>query len=62
MNDGWMKLTDMLRASTRCKTAAEVVEKIDIIRASTRAKIMRLKPRFGPKKKNLNDVTVNFEY
>ena len=52
----------MLRASIRCKTAAEVVAKINIISTSTRAKIMRLKPRFGPKKKNLNDVTVNFEY
>ena len=52
----------MLRASIRCKTAAEDVERINIISTSTRAKIMRLKPRFGPKKKNLNDVTVNFEY
>ena len=52
----------MVRASIRCKTAEEVVEKIKIINDSSRAKIMRLKPRFGPKKKNLNDVTVNFEY
>jgi len=52
----------MCRASVRAGTADEVIEKINIIINSNRAKIMRLKPRFGPKKKNLNDVTVNFEY
>ena len=52
----------MLRAMVRCRTAQEIIEHIELIRTSSRAKIMRLKPRFGPKKKNLNDVTVNFEY
>ena len=52
----------MLRASYRCKTAQGVVDTIHLIKNASRAKIMRLKPRFGRKSKDLNDVTVNFEY
>ena len=33
-----------------------------MLQSSNRVKILRLKPRFGPTKKNLNDITVNFDY
>ena len=61
-SEGWKRLTDMLRASHTVKSAQDVLDTIALLDQSDRVTIMRLKPRFGPKKKNLNDVTVNFDY
>ena len=58
---GWTKLTDILRATFDCTEADELYEFLLKVKESKSIKILRLKWRFGPPK-NLNDVTINFDY
>ena len=45
-----------------CTNAEDLLDKIIILSKNKRAKILRLKPRFGDKFNNLNDITINFDY
>ena len=47
-NDGWKRITDMLRASYVCNNAKQVLAALDAIQSNKRVKILRIKPRFGP--------------
>ena len=61
LNEGWTKLTDILRANVVCENKDKVMKVLETFIAFQRATILRVKPRFGPPK-NLNDVTINFDY
>jgi len=39
-----------------------MIRTLNILSDNERVTILRLRPRFGQKMKNLNDVTVNFDY
>jgi len=62
LSDGWKFLTDLLRSMINCKKAQQVIDVVETLIASDKAHILRLKPRFGPKCKNLNDLMINFNY
>ena len=63
IKDGWERITDMLRATYRCSSVKQVLDTMEKLEEHDPViKILRIKPRFGPLKNNLNDVTINFDW
>jgi len=64
LEEGWTKLTDLLRGQVHYYTTEEIKEAVTKLEDNARVKILRLKPRFGNDDvcKGLNDLTVNFVY
>ena len=60
--EGWTRLTDMLRACYNCSSTNEVLNTVEYFITQNRVTLHRIKPRFGPQNLNLNDVTLNFDY
>jgi len=62
-NEGWPKLTDLLRAKLLCHNSKQVLAALEKLSKNQRVKeILRIKPRFGPQNKNLNILTITFDY
>ena len=62
LNSGWLKVTDMLRATCFCTTAAQMLNCIERLYGDNHVSILRIKPRLGAAEKNLNCIDVNYGY
>ena len=61
VEDGWMKITDMLRAQCICLSSNEVEETLDKLSIDQRVQILRIEPRLKLNNQ-FNDLKVYFEY
>jgi len=59
--DGWKKITDMLRATYICASPDLIIRAIKRVNNFMCGKILKVQPRFGPPSYE-NDVIVTFDY
>ena len=62
LEEGWKLITDMLRCTTTCKDSEEVLNILSILANNKVTKILKIDPKFGPKRNNANEIIINFDY